>query len=378
MKKAVSITLTVVLLLSLCLTAVFLTACDNKNETGTTYTDLAGRQITLDTDKIDKVVCIGAGSLRLYSYVADMNKLCAVEDVEKTRVTGRITYRAYQIANEELFRSLPSAGVGGPQAQLVNTEKLIDLAPDVVFSCLTMTSDEIEAAEKAIGCPIVTLRYGEQKAFSQQILDSITLVGKIMKCETRAKEITDYMTALKADIAAKAAGKTSAKVYLACNSNWGMKGFLSTSKNYPLFTLSGITNVMDDEAYTLTNGNADLESVIASDADKIILDAGGLEIFKGEYEEENSLYPQALASMDAFAAKEVYLMMPNNAYDANVETYFINAYYALTVAFADVEIDIEAKANEITRKFLGKDLYDDIVTYGGYQKLDLPDVWPTK
>ena len=198
-----------------------------------------------------------------------------------------------------------------------------------------------------------------------------------MKCETRAKEITDYMAALKADIASKAEGKTSAKIYLACNSNWGVKGFLSTSKNYPIFTISGIDNVIDDASFALTGGSADMEAVIASNAEKIILDAGGLEKFKEEYEKIGSTYPGNLATMDAFANKEVYLMMPNNAYDANVETYFINAYYALNVAYG-LDINIPEKAGEILTTFVGKNVYADIITYGGYQKLNLPDVWPEK
>ena len=79
-------------------------------------------------------------------------------------------------------------------------------------------------------------------------------------------------------------------------------------------------------------------------------------------------------------------MMPNNAYDANVEMYFINAYYALTVAYPTVygangtnPINIQTKATEILNAFFGanKVAYNDILLYGGYQKLNLPDEWPT-
>ena len=77
-----------------------------------TVTDSLNRTLLVDVDAIQKVVCIGAGSLRLYSYVADLNKLCAVEDIEKTRTSDRVSYRAYQIANEDFFATLPSAGAG--------------------------------------------------------------------------------------------------------------------------------------------------------------------------------------------------------------------------------------------------------------------------
>ena len=82
--------------------------------------------------------------------------------------------------------------------------------------------------------------------------------------------------------------------------------------------------------------------------------------------------------MTAFAGKEVYLMMPNNAYDANVEMYYINAYFALKVAYG-IDINMETKANEILSIFYGdKVSYSDVIIYGGYQKLNLPDTWPTK
>ena len=383
MKKTLQKTFVIVLALALLAGCVAIFAsCGKKNgDNEVTVTDLAGREISVTPNKISRVVCVGAGALRLYSYVGDMEKIYAVEEIEGSRTSGRVSLRAYQIAYEEQFKKLiadgKTAGAGGPMAQKLNVEVIADLEPDLVFSCLNLTADELSAGEKAIGCPIVTLKYGAEKAFSKEIESSLKVIDTLCGKDNKADKLIDYMHELKADIQAKATGKTSKSVYLACNSNWGVKGFLSTSKNYPLFTVSNITNVMDDAKNTVTDGYADLEAVVTSDAERIILDAGGLETFKGEYNEQGSLLPTALDGMQAFRNKEVYLMMPNNAYDANVETYFINAYYALSVAY-DLEIDMQEKANEITKKFLGKELYNDITIYGGYQKLNLPDVWPTK
>lgn len=379
LQKAFVIVLTLALLAG-CV-AIFASCGKKDGDNEVTVTDLAGREISVTPNKISRVICVGAGALRLYSYVGDMEKIYAVEEIEGSRTSGRVSLRAYQIAYEEQFKKLiadgKTAGAGGPMAQKLNVEVLADLEPDLVFSCLSLTADELSAGEKAIGCPIVTLKYGAEKAFSKEIESSLKVIDTLCGKDNKADKLIDYMHELKADIQAKATGKTSKSVYLACNSNWGVKGFLSTSKNYPLFTISHITNVMDDAKNTVTDGYADLEAVVTSDAERIILDAGGLETFKGEYNEQGSLLPTALDGMQAFRNKEVYLMMPNNAYDANVETYFINAYYALSVAY-DLEIDMQEKANEITKKFLGKELYNDITIYGGYQKLNLPDVWPTK
>ena len=379
-------------ILILVLSLSMLVACVGKknDETGTTeVVDMLGRTHNINLDNINRVVCIGAGSLRLYTYVGDMSKIVAVEAIEENAVMSQmfISKRPYQVANETLFKSLIAAGKtvgqGGPKAQVLNAEAIINNDPDIVFSTLSLTAEELSTAEAQIGCPIITLKYGSAKAFSNEMIASINLVGKIMKADAKATTLTTYMSELKADLTSKKITSGGKKVYLACNSNWGTKGFLSTSKNYSLFSISGIENVMDEANIALVDGMADLEAAVSSDADVIILDAGGLATFKADYTATDSPLPGQLATMSAFANKEVYLMMPNNAYDANVEMYFANAYFALTVAYPDVygangtnPINLEAKVKEIMTHFYGKEMYDEILVYGGYQKLNLPDQWP--
>ena len=390
--KKLLVVLSVLLVLVLMMSTLVACVSNKKNEEGQSeVVDMLGRTHKINLDKINRVVCVGAGALRLYTYVGDMNKLVAVEEIEKNAVMSQmfISKRPYQLAYNDLFNSLIDAkktvGQGGPKAQVLNVEAILDQEPDIVFSCLSLTAEELATAEAQIGCPIITLKYGNAKAFSDEILASINLVGKIMKNDAMATALTNYMIALKQDLASKAQ-QSGESVYLACNSNWGTKGFLSTSKNYPLFTISGITNVMDNTQITLTDGFADMESVLAANPDVILLDAGGLATLKADYTKEGSLLPGQLAGLDAWTNKEVYLMMPNNAYDANVEMYFINAYYALTVAYPTVygangttPINIQTKATEILNAFFGanKVAYNDILLYGGYQKLNLPDEWPT-
>ena len=73
---------------------------------------------------------------------------------------------------------------------------------------------------------------------------------------------------------------------------------------------------------------------------------------------------------------EVYLEMAYNAYYTNYEIALINTWFiAKSVypeAFAD--IDLTAKTNEVTQKFFGMDLADEIFAcpscFGGYQKID--------
>ena len=96
--------------------------------------DLMGRQVTVKPGTYQRVVCIGAGALRLYSYICGADNLAAVEDIDNTTATGRPamfdgTARPYQMAYQDTFDMLPSCGKGGPQAQGAETEKIAEMIP---------------------------------------------------------------------------------------------------------------------------------------------------------------------------------------------------------------------------------------------------------
>ena len=46
-----------------------------------TVTDMIGRSVQIQPGSYQRVVCIGAGALRMYSYVGDTALLCGVEDM---------------------------------------------------------------------------------------------------------------------------------------------------------------------------------------------------------------------------------------------------------------------------------------------------------
>ena len=377
--RKLSVAILVIVMFAACL-SIF-TAC-NFDDIEVTFKDMKGREFSVTPNEVNKIVCVGAGALRLYSYVGDMSKLCAVEEIEGSR-DGFVSVRPYQIAYEDQFKALiaegKTAGAGGPQAQKLQTEILAQLEPDLIFSCLSLDISELEAGEKAIGCPIVTLAYGQDKAFSSEVKQSLAIIGMVCATEAKATEVVVMMAAMEKELEDQAAGKTSPTFYLGCNSNWGKKGFLSTSKNYPLFKATYIKNVMDEEGKIVgQDGYTTWENILTADIDKIFLDAGGLAIFKGEYTAQGSAYPGNLAQMSAWTNDQIYLLMPNNAYDANVEMYYINAYFAASIAYG-VNIDIEKRANEIFNIFFddGKVTYNDVKMYGGYQQLSNdPTTWP--
>ena len=85
-------------------------------------TDMIGRNVEIVPGSYTRVVCIGAGALRMYTYINGADLLCGVEDIDNTSLQNRpkmfdSVAIPYRIAYETEFSTLPSCGVGGPQAQ---------------------------------------------------------------------------------------------------------------------------------------------------------------------------------------------------------------------------------------------------------------------
>ena len=102
-------------------------------------TDLIGREIEIVPGSYERIVCIGAGALRMYSYVGDVSLLCGVEDIDNLSLQERPKMfdgvaRPYMLAYGEEFKALPSCGVGGPNAQAAEAEKILSCDPDLVIS----------------------------------------------------------------------------------------------------------------------------------------------------------------------------------------------------------------------------------------------------
>lgn len=387
MKKSALILLMIIVTLS---SLFAFSACDKDKGTanGKTVTDLLGREVTVP-EKINRVVCIGAGSLRLYTYVGDLSKLVGVEDVDKdgTGVGATLSIRPYKMVNKDLFNSLPSCGKGGPQGS-PEAEKILALNPDIVFSLYTSDKAAMDDLQQKIGKPVVVLSYGKTEAFDANVKKSIALLGDILNRKERANELLSFISDTETYLSSIGEGidkDKKATVYLGCQSNYGTHGIESSSANYSIFDVSKIRNVLDE--YVGKNGetfkgyqkSVDWEILVDMNPQRIILDAGGLVDLKTQLKEK----PEIFNRLSAFQNGEIYLQMPYNAYYTNLETAYADAYFDAWVQYHDIvapeklNFDYVAKAREIYTLFLGKDCYDDVakIMHGGFQtKLDISKI----
>lgn len=349
-----------------------------------TVTDAVGREVTVTPGGYNRVVCIGAGALRIYSYIGDVALLCGIEDIDNTALEERpkmfdSVARPYLIANEEAFTALDSCGVGGPNAQAAEAEKILSCNPDIVISEYGDV-EKADALQEQLGVPVITLSSGYNGVFDAAFHNSMLLLGTIFGKEERAQTIIDYIDEQVAEISARTADiakEDKPGVYICGLGNWGTTNHLMTAQNYISFEIANIRNIVNDlDGKGISGGIQSIEEekfvALGDEMDIIIMDAAAVKNIKPLYQEDNTMFD----TCKAWNEGEIYLQMAYNAYYTNFEIALANTWYIAKVVYPQQfeDIDMTEKLNEITRVFLGKELADEIFSYnscfGGYQKID--------
>ena len=395
MKKFVSILLVAVMLLSLCAcgkqeaaeiqteapaTAAAPETTVAAESADVTVTDMIGREVTVTPGSYKRVVCIGAGALRMYSYIGDVSLLAGVEDIDNTTLSERPRMfdnvaRPYVLAYGDVFNSLPSCGVGGPMAQTAEAEKILSCDPDIVISEYEDV-DKSNALQEQLGVPVITLKTGSKGVFDGAFYGSLELLGTVFGQEEKAAALVGFVQDQSAEIIARTVSipeEEKPSVYVCGLGNWGTTDHLMTAENYVSFEIANVKNVLSG---TGIQGVGPIEEEkfveLGADMDIIIMDAAAVKNIQPLYQEDPTIFDTCKAWQNG----EVYLEMAYNAYYTNFEIALINTWFiAKTVypeAFAD--IDMTEKTNQITDAFFGAELAEAIFacpsSFGGYQKID--------
>lgn len=350
-----------------------------------TVTDMIGREVSVIPGSYKKVVCIGAGALRMYSYVGDVSLLCGVEDIDNTSLSERpkmfdSVARPYVLAYGDVFHKLPSCGVGGPMAQAAEAEKILNCTPDIVISEFEDV-EKSDALQQQLGVPVITLSAGSDGVFDKKFSDSMELLGKIFVREEKAAKLNQFVAEEKADIEARVAGISGddkPSVYICGLGNWGTTNHLMTAENYISFQVAGVKNVVSGLGI---QGVGPLEAEkfveLSEKMDIIIMDAAAVKNIKPLYAEDKTMFD----TCKAWKNGEVYLEMAYNAYYTNYEISLANTWFIAKTVYPEAfrDVDMTAKTNEITQAFLDQELAEEIFacpgSFGGYGKLDIQSVF---
>ena len=345
-----------------------------------TVTDMIGREVAVVPGSYRRVVCIGAGALRMYSYICSAELLCGVEDIDNPTLAERpkmfdAVARPYVLAYGDVFSTLPSCGVGGPMAQTAEAEKILSCSPDIVISEYEDVEKE-DALQEQLGVPVITLRAGPEGVFDGAFSGSMSLLGTIFGREERAAELIRFVEAEAEEISARTSGiaeEDKPGVYICGLGNWGTTDHLTTAENYVSFRVAGIRNVLSG---TGTQGVQPIEEetfvALGEDMDILIMDAAAVKNIAPLYGEDPAMFD----TCKAWRQGEVYLEMAYNAYYTNFEISLINTWFAAKTVYPEqfADIDMTEKTNEVTRIFLGQELAEEIFacpsSFGGYQKID--------
>ena len=345
-----------------------------------TVTDMIGRELTIKPGSYQKIVCIGAGALRMFCYIGDVNLLCGVEDIDNESLAERpkmfdSVARPYVLAYSDVFRTLPSCGVGGPNAQAAEAEKILACSPDLVISEYEDVDKE-NALQEQLGVPVVTLKTGPEGVFADAFKGSMRLLGTIFGKEERAEELIAFIDKERAEIESRTAGVADADkpaVYLCGLGNWGTTNHLMTAQNFINLKVANVKNVVTDLASPGIQAiEAEKFIALGDKMDIMIMDAAAVKNIKPLYQQDPTMFDFCKAWQNG----EVYLEMAYNAYYTNYELALLNTWFIAQTVYPELftDLDMTAKTNEVTKMFLGTELADAIfakpVSFGGYQKID--------
>ena len=345
-----------------------------------TITDMIGREVTITPGSYQRVACIGAGALRMYSYIGDVGLLCGVEDIDNTSLEERpkmfdSVARPYMLAFGKSFTELPSCGVGGPQAQTAEAEKILACDPDIVISEYEDVEKE-DALQEQLGVPVITLKAGPGGVFDENFYGTMKMLGVVFQNEEKADALIEYIKAERAEIERRTADipeDEKPSVYICGLGNWGTTNHLMTAQNYIAFTVANVKNVITDlEAPGIKPIEEEKFVALGAHMGIMIIDAAAVKNIKPLYSENPAMFDTCKAWQDG----EVYLEMAYNAYYTNYEIALANTWFIAKTVYPELfeDIDMTEKTDEITQAFFGMDLAEQIFaapsSFGGYQKID--------
>jgi iron complex transport system substrate-binding protein len=360
-------------LMALTIASLILSGCSASAQTSgerMTVPDLLGRQVALPAT-VKRVIAIGPGALRLYTYAGALDYIVGIEQMEVSDSTGR----PYMLANPSLAK-LPVIGLGGPN-NAPDPEKILTVKPEVIFSTYASDAATADELQSKTGIPVVVLSYGTAgfgttSIFGQPVQDSLLLVGKITGQTAKAQAAVDVIVKYKQDLSNRTKDIPDAQkptVYVGGLGAKGTHGIESTQGHYALLDAIHAKNVVDE---TGKNGSVmiDKEKLLSWNPDLIFIDQGGYTSVVEDYQKNAAFYNSLLAVKNC----KVYSQLPYNYYSTNIDTAIADAYYLGKViypeAFADV--DPAKKADEIYQALLGQPLYAQMTkAFGGFGELKL-------
>jgi iron complex transport system substrate-binding protein len=328
-----------------------------------TVTDMANRTVEIKKDP-RRIIGVGAGSLRMISYLQAADRVVGVDDREQKKyntsgfgMPSGID-KPYNLANPDLS-TRPFIGGKTGDPELIAAQN-----PDVVFYTFTTGKDAQMLQEKS-GHPVIALTTGDLGKNKNTFYQSLNLMARILGKEERALSITTYIDGTIKDLNDRTKNIPADKrprVYVGGIAFNGAHGFLSTDPAYsPLLMVNG-----NNVAASASGGGQmmiDKEKLLDWKPDVIFVDEASYALVKEDFKDP------VYQSIPAIKNGRVYGVMPYNWYANNYDTVLADAYYIGKTLYPEqfTDVDPAQKADEIYTFLDGKPVYSDMKTlFGGF------------
>ena len=329
--------------------------------------DLAGRTINVP-DKVERIVAMGPGALRLVVYLQASNRVVGIETIETKPLPP--FFRPYSSACAGHITHLPEIGSGGP-GKLPDLEALLACRAQVIFS-IGLDQGQVENLQAKTRIPTIILSYGKLGVWREEALQSLNIMGKVLEKQTRAHEIANFMEKTQAELRNKTAtGKQepSPTAYFGGLAYKGIRGLESTEEGYFPGTLVNANNVAGNNQ---SKGHLfiDKERLLQWNPEMIFIDYSSSHLISRAYLENQNFYHL----LKAVKQEQIYSLLPYNQYNTNLESALANAYYIASRLYPEsfTAPAVETKIAEIFDFFL--DLKIDTAALPAYQPFRLKAV----
>jgi len=328
--------------------------------------DILGRKVALP-QKINRVVAIGPGMLRLVCYLNATDLLVGVEESE---TSWGFTGRDYAMAYGESFWNLPIIGPGGP-GKPPAPELILPVKPDLIIMSRNYADMyDPDRLQTETNSTVIVLDYGPAGSLDVEgLANALRILGTALNRKERAENLIEFVDGLRDDLKARTENITSRpKVYVGAVSYKGAQPFTTTQVPFPPLQLLHTPTIADKYSNKTGVYFMDFEAILQEQPEIIFIDEGNLNTVKQDFDKDPGKYCQ----LTAFQNGEVYGTLPYNYYHTNIAVALVDAYYIGKVLYPDRfgDVNPELKADEIFRAFLGKSLYDQYKeAYGGFKNL---------
>ena len=361
MKKYLPIILAVAAMLAVIVSAGCVTTDSPQSGEGmVTITDAFGREVTIPENP-EKIAVVGSGSMRYFMYLGlDTDMFVAVDAQDGRLYSYSFEQRPYALAHPELKEKQAV----GPTKGVVDNEKLLMSGAEILFMG-GATSSNAEVAneiQEKTGIPVVMFYVGNYVTDSEEIQDSLLMLGEILGKEQRAKDLIAYFDAVEDDLQKRVKGLSADEtVYVGGVAYNGVHGLDGTDPTYYPFAVLNLKNAASEVSSVSQTGYAQIskEKLLEWDPDFIIVDLATLTAAEGGALVELKNDP-SYKELTAVKNNMVYTVNPHTAMNVNHETTLANAYFIGKLLYPEQfeDIDPVKKADEIYSFVVGEPVFE--------------------